>query len=85
MKEIVIVGGARTPIGSFLGTLSSLSAPKLGSIAIKCALENARVSQLGASLYEVRQQFLTLWALAFVYFLTAALLEAARRRPLLQT
>jgi acetyl-CoA C-acetyltransferase len=43
MKEIVILGGARTPIGSFLGTLSSLSAPKLGSIAIKCALENSRV------------------------------------------
>ncbi|MCU1349953.1 MAG: acetyl-CoA C-acetyltransferase [Acidobacteria bacterium] len=41
MKDIVILGGARTPIGSFLGTLSSLSAPKLGSIAIKCALENA--------------------------------------------
>jgi acetyl-CoA C-acetyltransferase len=44
MKEIVILGGARTPIGSFLGTLSSLSAPKLGSIAIKCALENSGVS-----------------------------------------
>jgi acetyl-CoA C-acetyltransferase len=44
MKEIVILGGARTPIGSFLGTLSSLSAPKLGSIAIKCALETSRVS-----------------------------------------
>jgi len=44
MKEIVILGGARTPIGSFLGTLSSLSAPKLGSVAIKCALENSRVS-----------------------------------------
>jgi len=44
MKEIVILGGARTPIGSFLGTLSSLSAPKLGSIAIKCALENSRVT-----------------------------------------
>jgi len=43
MKDIVILGGARTPIGSFLGTLSSLAAPKLGSIAIKCALENARV------------------------------------------
>ena len=43
MKDIVILGGARTPIGSFLGTLSSLSAPKLGSIAIKCALENSRV------------------------------------------
>jgi acetyl-CoA C-acetyltransferase len=43
MKDIVILGGARTPIGSFLGTLSSLPAPKLGSIAIKCALENSRV------------------------------------------
>ncbi|HEY8849777.1 MAG TPA: acetyl-CoA C-acetyltransferase, partial [Thermoanaerobaculia bacterium] len=43
MTDIVILGGARTPIGSFLGTLSSLSAPKLGSIAIKCALENSRV------------------------------------------
>ena len=43
MKDIVILGGARTPIGSFLGTLSSLTAPKLGSIAIKCALENSRV------------------------------------------
>jgi acetyl-CoA C-acetyltransferase len=43
MKDIVILGGARTPIGSFLGTLSSLSAPKLGSVAIKCALQNAGV------------------------------------------
>ncbi len=44
MKEIVILGGARTPIGSFQGTLSSLPAPRLGAIAIKCALENSRVS-----------------------------------------
>jgi acetyl-CoA C-acetyltransferase len=44
MKDIVILGGARTPIGSFLGTLSSVSAPKLGSIAIKCALESSGVS-----------------------------------------
>src|SRR5713226_1612941 len=43
MSDIVILGGARTPIGSFLGTLSSISAPKLGSIAIKCALENSGV------------------------------------------
>ncbi|MDQ6800613.1 MAG: acetyl-CoA C-acyltransferase [Acidobacteriota bacterium] len=43
MKEIVILGGARTPIGSFLGTLSGMPAPKLGSIAIKCALENSGV------------------------------------------
>jgi acetyl-CoA C-acetyltransferase len=44
MKDIVILGGARTPIGSFLGTLASLPAPRLGAIAIKCALENAGVS-----------------------------------------
>lgn len=43
MKDIVILGGARTPIGSFLGTLASLPAPKLGSIAIKCALQTAGV------------------------------------------
>jgi acetyl-CoA C-acetyltransferase len=44
MKEVVIVGMARTPIGSFQGALSSLSAPKLGSHAIKAALERARVN-----------------------------------------
>src|SRR6059058_201417 len=44
MKDIVILGGARTPIGSFQGTLSSIAAPKLGSIAIKCALENSGVT-----------------------------------------
>lgn len=44
MKEIVILGGARTPIGSFQGTLSSLPAPRLGAIAIKCALESSGVS-----------------------------------------
>lgn len=43
MKEIVILGGARTPIGTFMGALSSLSAPKLGSIAIKCALQSSGV------------------------------------------
>lgn len=38
MKEVVIVSVARTPIGSFLGSLSSIPAPKLGAIAIKGAL-----------------------------------------------
>ncbi len=38
-KEVVIVSAARTPIGSFLGGLSSVPATKLGSIAIKGALE----------------------------------------------
>lgn len=39
MKEVVIVSAARTPIGSFLGGLSTVPAPKLGSIAIKGALD----------------------------------------------
>lgn len=39
MKDVVIVSVARTPIGSFLGSLSSVSAPKLGAIAIKGALQ----------------------------------------------
>ena len=43
MKEVVIVSVARTAIGSFQGALSSLSAPQLGAIAIKAALERAKV------------------------------------------
>jgi acetyl-CoA C-acetyltransferase len=42
-RDVVIVGAARTPVGSFLGTLSSLTAPQLGAIAIKAALERAGV------------------------------------------
>lgn len=38
-KEVVIVSAARTPIGSFLGALSTISAPKLGAVAIKGALD----------------------------------------------
>ena len=37
----VIVGAARTPIGAYRGSLASLSAPQLGAIAIKAALERA--------------------------------------------
>jgi len=44
MKNLVILSAARTPIGSFLGTLSSLSAPALGSVAIKAALARAGVA-----------------------------------------
>jgi acetyl-CoA C-acetyltransferase len=43
MREVVIVAAARTPIGSFQGALSSLPAPKLGAVAIKAALERAKV------------------------------------------
>ena len=43
MKELVILSAVRTPIGSFLGKLSSLPAPALGSAAIRCALSRAGV------------------------------------------
>jgi acetyl-CoA C-acetyltransferase len=38
-KEVVIVSAVRTPIGSFLGSLSTIPATKLGAIAIKGALD----------------------------------------------
>jgi acetyl-CoA C-acetyltransferase len=38
-KKVVIVSAVRTPIGSFMGALSGVSAPKLGAVAIKGALE----------------------------------------------
>jgi len=41
MRDVVIVGAARTPIGSFLGALAPVSAPRLGSVAIAAALERA--------------------------------------------
>jgi acetyl-CoA C-acetyltransferase len=43
-KEVVIVSAARTPIGSFLGVLSTIPAPKLGAIAIKGALETIQLN-----------------------------------------
>ena len=43
MSDIVIVSAARTPVGSFLGALSSLPAHELGAVAIKAALERAGV------------------------------------------
>ncbi|HEY8927811.1 MAG TPA: acetyl-CoA C-acyltransferase [Mucilaginibacter sp.] len=41
MKEVVIVAATRTPIGSFGGSLSSLSAAQLGAAVIKSAVEKA--------------------------------------------
>lgn len=43
MKEVVIVSAVRTPIGSFMGALSSVPAPKLGATAIKGALDKIGV------------------------------------------
>ena len=44
MKDVVIVSAARTPIGSFLGGLSTVPAPKLGAIAIKGALDKINLA-----------------------------------------
>ena len=44
MSNSYLISGARTPIGSFLGGLSSLSAPKLGGIAIEAAMSRAKVA-----------------------------------------
>ena len=42
---VYILGGARTPIGSFLGTLSQVPATKLGSTAIEGALQKANIDK----------------------------------------
>ncbi|KOX74160.1 Acetyl-CoA acetyltransferase, mitochondrial [Melipona quadrifasciata] len=43
LNNVVIISATRTPMGSFLGGLSSLSAPKLGAIAIQAAIERASI------------------------------------------
>ena len=45
MKEAVIVSACRTPIGSFGGSLSSFSAPRLGAIVIEEALKRAGIKK----------------------------------------
>lgn len=49
--EVVIVSGARTPIGRFQGTLSAIPAAELGGVAIKAAVERAGID--GALVEEV--------------------------------
>ncbi len=44
LPPVYIVSAVRTPIGTFLGSLADLTAPKLGSAAIKASLERAKVS-----------------------------------------
>jgi acetyl-CoA C-acetyltransferase len=43
-RGVVIVGAARTPIGSFLGSLAPVSAPRLGAVAIGAALSRSGVA-----------------------------------------
>jgi acetyl-CoA C-acetyltransferase len=47
MREVVIVGAARTPIGSFQGELAAVKAPQLGAAAITEALKRAGVAHDG--------------------------------------
>ncbi|MEA3250312.1 MAG: acetyl-CoA C-acyltransferase [Pseudomonadota bacterium] len=42
-SDIVILGGARTPMGGMLGSLSSLSAPQLGAVAIRAAIQRGGI------------------------------------------
>jgi acetyl-CoA C-acetyltransferase len=44
MRDVVILGAARTPVGAFQGSLSEVPAPRLGGVAIKAALERAGVA-----------------------------------------
>ncbi len=45
MKKVVITHAKRTPIGSFNGSLASLNAAKLGSIAIKAVLDESKIDK----------------------------------------
>jgi acetyl-CoA C-acetyltransferase len=44
MEDVVIVSGARTPVGAFNGSFAAIAAHDLGKVAIKAALERAKVS-----------------------------------------
>lgn len=43
--SVYILGGARTPVGSFLGSLSQVPAPELGAASIKGAIEKANIDK----------------------------------------
>lgn len=43
MREVVIVSGARTPIGDFMGSLKDYSAVQLGTIALKATIDRAGI------------------------------------------
>jgi len=45
MEKVVITNAKRTPIGSFIGSLSSFSAAQLGSFAIKAVLEESKIDK----------------------------------------
>ena len=44
MKDIVIISAVRTPIGKFQGALKSMTAPQLGALVVRTAVERAGLS-----------------------------------------
>ena len=55
LPTVYIVSATRSPIGAYLGSLSSLKAPELGALVIKSALERAK---LGPELVQqVKEKF----------------------------
>ena len=50
MNDIVIVSATRTPVGSFNGALSTMSAQSLGAIALRAAFARAGVEADGLSM-----------------------------------
>jgi acetyl-CoA C-acetyltransferase len=52
-RDAVIVSTARTPVGSFRGALSSMTAPELGAVAIKEALARAGIAAESGEVGEV--------------------------------
>ena len=46
MKEVVIAGAARTPMGGFQGDFDGVNAPILGGAALKAALDGARIASV---------------------------------------
>src|SRR5204862_4756757 len=44
LEDVVILSGCRTPVGKFQGSLSDLSAPQLGAIAVREAVKRAGIA-----------------------------------------
>ena len=57
MSDIVIVSAARTPVGSFNGSFSNMSAADLGTIAIKEAINRAKMTKFGFKVAELTVVF----------------------------
>jgi acetyl-CoA acetyltransferase len=56
-RNVVLVSGKRTPIGTFMGGLSNFTAPSLGQIAVRGALEQANLDPKEARKSELILRF----------------------------